>query len=82
MRRNDKGPFYVAFERGACVGLITLAGMELELGRLLGRRVDMHTIKGLNPRFGHDVLEGTGASVFVTFFWHCARSHDITVIQE
>lgn len=59
--RDDFGPesdvdVLVEFERGAHVGLITLAGMELELGRLLGRRVEMHTIKGLNPRFRDDVL--------------------------
>jgi len=46
----------VEFEPGARVGLITLAGMEIELGRLLGSRVDMHTVKGLNPQFRDEVL--------------------------
>ena len=46
----------VEFEAGARVGLIGLAGMEIELGRLLGRRVEMHTVKGLNPQFRDDVL--------------------------
>ena len=46
----------VEFEPDAHVGLITLAGMELELGRLLGRTVDMHTVKGLNPQFRDQVL--------------------------
>jgi len=47
----------VEFEPDARVGLITLAGMELELGRLLGRRVEMHTPKGLNVQFRDEVLD-------------------------
>lgn len=47
----------VEFESGARVGLITLAGMEIELSRMLGRRAEMHTVKGLNPRFRDDVLD-------------------------
>ena len=43
------------FEPGARVGLIALAGIEIELGRLLGRRTDIHTIKGLNPQFKDEV---------------------------
>lgn len=46
----------VEFEPEARVGLIRLAGMEIELSRLLGRRVEMHTIKGLNPQFRDEVL--------------------------
>ncbi len=46
----------VEFELEARVGLIGLAGMEIELGNLLGRRVEMHTIKGLNPHFRDEVL--------------------------
>jgi hypothetical protein len=41
----------VEFEPDARVGLITLAGMEIELGMLMGRRVELHTVKGLNPYF-------------------------------
>ena len=37
--------------------MITLAGMELELSELLGRNVEIHTVKGLNPHFKNDVLE-------------------------
>ncbi len=60
--RDDFGPasdvdVLVEFEPGARVGLITLAGMEIELGRLLGRRVEMHTPKGLNPHFRSEVLD-------------------------
>ena len=47
----------VEFEPGARVGLITLAGMEIELTRLLGRTAEMHTVKGLNPHFRDAVLE-------------------------
>jgi predicted nucleotidyltransferase len=59
--RDDFGPdsdvdVLVEFEPGARVGMITLAGMELELGRLLGRRVEMHTVKGLHPHFRDEVL--------------------------
>ena len=47
----------VEFEPDARVGLITLAGMEIELTRLLGRKAEMHTAKGLNPHFRDAVLE-------------------------
>ena len=46
----------VEFEPGARVGLITLTGMEIELGRLLGQNAEMHTIGGLNPGFRDEVL--------------------------
>ena len=60
--RDDFGPdsdvdVLVEFESGARVGLIALAGMEIELGGLLGRKVEIHTVKGLNPRFRQEVLE-------------------------
>jgi len=59
--RSDFGPdsdidVLVEFEMGARVGLITLAGMEIELGDLLGRRAEMHTVKGLNSYFRDEVL--------------------------
>ena len=46
----------VEFEAEARVGLIALAGMEIELSRLLGRKAEIHTVKGLNPRFRNEVL--------------------------
>ena len=46
----------VEFEQGARVGLITLAGMEIELGRIVGRKVELHTVEGLHPYFREDVL--------------------------
>lgn len=45
------------FEPNARVGLIELAGLEIQLGELLGRRVEIHTPRGLNPRFRREVLE-------------------------
>ena len=47
----------VEFEPGARVGLIALAGMEIELGQLLARKVEMYTVKGLNPHFRDEVLD-------------------------
>jgi len=59
--RNDFGPesdvdVLVEFEPDARVGLITLAGMEIELSRLLGRNAEIHTLKGLSPHFRDEVL--------------------------
>lgn len=46
----------VEFEPGARVGLIRLAGMELELGELFGRRVDLNTRGFLSRYFRDEVL--------------------------
>jgi len=46
----------VEFEPDARVGLITLAGMEIELSRLLGRQAEIHTLRGLNPLIRDEVL--------------------------
>jgi len=46
----------VEFDPEARVGLITLAGLEIELSRLLGRRAEIHTIQGLHPHFRDEVL--------------------------
>jgi len=59
--RDDFGPgsdvdVLVEFEPGACVGLITLAGMERELGEVLGRKVDMNTPQCLSKYFRDEVL--------------------------
>lgn len=45
---GDFGPdsdidILVEFEFGTRVGLITLAGLELELGEIIGRKVDLNT---------------------------------------
>jgi uncharacterized protein len=47
----------VEFEPDAHVGLITLAGMEIELGQMLGRRAEIHTVNGLHPLYRDEVLD-------------------------
>jgi len=46
----------VEFEPGARVGLITLAGMEIELGRILKRKVDLNTLRSISPYYRDQVL--------------------------
>lgn len=46
----------VEFEPGQVVGLLRLAGMELELSEILGRKVDMRTPEDLSRYFREDVL--------------------------
>ncbi|MDZ7580624.1 MAG: nucleotidyltransferase family protein [Deltaproteobacteria bacterium] len=46
--RGDFGPesdvdILVEFEPGTRMGLITLSGLELELGEIIGRKVDLNT---------------------------------------
>ena len=46
----------VEFEPGARVGLIKLAGIEIELGKLLGRKVDLNTAGFLSRYYRDRVL--------------------------
>jgi predicted nucleotidyltransferase len=46
----------VEFEPGQVVGLIRLAGMELELSEIIGRKVDMRTPADLSRYFREEVL--------------------------
>ncbi|MBM4141528.1 MAG: nucleotidyltransferase family protein [Nitrospira sp.] len=46
----------VEFEPGQIVGLIRLAGMELELSEILGRKVDLRTPADLSRYFREEVL--------------------------
>ena len=46
----------VEFEPGQVIGLFRLAGMELELSEILGRKVDLRTAADLSRYFRHDVL--------------------------
>jgi len=46
----------VEFEPGHEPGLIRLAGMENELGQILGRKVDLRTPEDLSRYFRQDVL--------------------------
>lgn len=60
--RGDFGPksdvdVLVAFEPGCHVGLIRLSGMERELSRLFGRRVDLNTSGFISRYFRSEVLK-------------------------
>lgn len=46
----------VEFEPGRTPGLIGISAIEIELGRALGRKVDLRTAQDLSPRFHDDVL--------------------------
>ena len=46
----------VEFELGARVGFIGLAGMELELAEILGRKVDLRTPAELSRYFHENVM--------------------------
>jgi len=59
--RDDFGPesdidVLVEFERGSTPGLITLASFEIELSRMLGRKVDLRTPGDLSRYFRDDVI--------------------------
>ncbi len=47
----------VEFEPGVKIGLIQLAGIELELSELVGRKVDLRTPADLSRYFRQAVLE-------------------------
>jgi len=49
---NSDVDVLVEFEPEARVGLIGFAGMENELSRLIGRKVDLNTPGFLSPYFG------------------------------
>lgn len=59
--RNDFTPdsdvdVLVEFKPGARVGMIRLAGIELELSEILGRKVDMNTPGFISKYFRNKVL--------------------------
>ena len=55
-RRDSDVDVLVEFEPGQRVGLIRLAGIELELSALLGRKADLRTPADLSRYFRDDVL--------------------------
>ena len=62
--RNDFHPgsdvdVLVEFKSGRTPGLIRLAGMEIELTELLGRKADLRTPAELSPYFRDEVLESS-----------------------
>ncbi len=46
----------VEFESGRTPGLLGISQIEIELGKALGRRVDLRTPEDLSPYFRDDVL--------------------------
>ena len=59
--RDDFGPgsdvdVLVDFEPGHRIGLIKMAGMEIELSRLFGRKVDLRTPQDLSRYFRDEVV--------------------------
>ena len=59
--RDDFGPesdvdVLVEFDQNAKIGLIKLAGIEIELGELIGRKVDLNTPGFISKYFRDQVL--------------------------
>ena len=59
--RDDFGPesdvdMLVEFERGHTASLLGMAGLELELTKMLGRKVDLRTPAELSRYFRDEVL--------------------------
>jgi predicted nucleotidyltransferase len=59
--REDFGPesdvdFLVEFEPGTRIGLIRLSGLEMELGNIVGRRVDLNTPGFLSKYYRDQIL--------------------------
>lgn len=59
---GDFGPdsdidFLVEFDPDHIPGLITLAGMEIELSEILGRKVDLRTAQELSRHFRQEVVD-------------------------
>ncbi|MGD8664200.1 MAG: nucleotidyltransferase family protein [Desulfobacterales bacterium] len=59
--REDFGPdsdvdFLVEFEPGTRIGLIRLSGLEIELGDIVGRKVDLNTPGFLSKYYRDQIL--------------------------
>jgi predicted nucleotidyltransferase len=59
--REDFGPdsdvdILVEFEPGTRMGMIRLSGLEIELGKIIGRKVDLNTPGFLNKYFRDQIL--------------------------
>jgi predicted nucleotidyltransferase len=59
--REDFGPdsdidILVEFKPGTRMGLITLSGLEIELGKIIGRRVDLNTPGFLSKYYRNQIL--------------------------
>jgi hypothetical protein len=47
----------VEFDPDHIPGFITPAGMEIELGEVMGRKVDLRTAQDLSPYFRQEVID-------------------------
>ncbi len=56
LRQNSDIDLLVEFDPDHIPGLIRLAGMEIELSEILGRRVDLRTPHDLSRYFRQEVL--------------------------
>ncbi|HEU0079524.1 MAG TPA: nucleotidyltransferase family protein [Longimicrobiaceae bacterium] len=56
-RSDSDVDILVEFEPGTIVGLITLAALEIELGGIIGRKVDLRTPNDLSRYFRQQVLD-------------------------
>lgn len=56
-RQDSDVDILVEFEAGRTPGLLGLAGMELELGEMFGRKVDLRTPEDLSRYFRQSVLD-------------------------
>ena len=56
-RQDSDVDILVEFETGRTPGLLGLAGMELELGEMFGRKVDLRTPEDLSRYFRQSVLD-------------------------
>jgi hypothetical protein len=55
-RRDSDLDVLIEFEPGAGAGLIRLAGMEIELGELVGRKVDLNTPGNFRPPLRDSII--------------------------
>lgn len=60
--RSDFGPdsdvdVLIEFESGRIPGLLGVAGMELDLGEMFGRKVDLRTSEDLSRYFRQKVID-------------------------
>ncbi len=56
LRSDSDIDLLVEFEKGHVPGLITLAGMEIQLTEVFGRKVDLRTPRDLNRQFRDEVV--------------------------
>ena len=59
--RDDFGPYsdvdvLVEFEPGTRVGLIRFSGLEIELGKIIGRKVDLNTPGFLSKYYRDQII--------------------------